>query len=157
VLKYLARYTHRVAITNGRLMNIDEGRVTFYWKNYAQGHAQQIMVISANEFLRRFLLHVLPSGFVKIRHFGILSNRHRTERIARARQLMVQAYAKKSERCQEMAARAGDSPGIAVPARCPACKMGRLLTVEIARSCLAPPAHCLSTESGATPHWADTS
>jgi Putative transposase/Transposase zinc-binding domain len=82
VLHYLARYTHRVAISNHRLLSFAEGKVTFRWKDYAHGNKQRKMTLSAEEFLRRFLLHVLPRGFVRIRHFGFLANRHRKQRLA---------------------------------------------------------------------------
>jgi hypothetical protein len=77
VLKYLARYTHRVAISNQRLLDVSDGHVTFRYKDYADDHRKKTMTLSAEEFLRRFLLHVLPRGFVKIRHYGLLANRHR--------------------------------------------------------------------------------
>ena len=77
VLQYLARYTHRVAISNHRLLELKDGRVTFRWKDYAAGNRHRAMTLSAGEFLRRFLLHVLPRGFVRIRHFGFLTNRSR--------------------------------------------------------------------------------
>ena len=80
VLKYLARYTHRVAISNQRLVSLDNGRVTFRWKNYARASEPAIMTLPAAEFIRRFLLHVLPNGFVKVRHFGFLANRCRRRR-----------------------------------------------------------------------------
>lgn len=79
VLKYLARYTHRVAISNGRLVELRDGQVTFRWRDSADHNTQKIMTIDAVEFIRRFLLHVLPPGFVKIRHFGFISNGCRTE------------------------------------------------------------------------------
>jgi hypothetical protein len=88
VLKYLARYTHRVAISNHRLVSLQEGNVTFRWKNYAQGDRCQTMSLSGIEFLRRFLLHVLPGGFVRIRHYGLMANRHRQEKLALCRQLL---------------------------------------------------------------------
>jgi hypothetical protein len=75
VLKYLARYTHRVAISNGRLIELRDGQVTFRWRDSADHNTQKLMTIEAVEFIRRFLLHVLPAGFVKIRHFGFLANR----------------------------------------------------------------------------------
>ncbi len=78
VLTYLARYTHRVAIANSRLVSLEEGRVTFRWRDYAHGHRPRTMTLDADEFLRRFLLHVLPASFVRIRYFGLLANRHRT-------------------------------------------------------------------------------
>ena len=88
VLKYLARYTHRVAISNQRLISLEDGLVTFRWKNYAAGNEQQTMTLTAVEFLRRFLLHRLPSHFVRIRHYGFLANRHRAEKLACCRTLL---------------------------------------------------------------------
>jgi hypothetical protein len=77
VLKYLARYTHRVAISNGRLIEMQEGQVTFRWRDSANGNQQKLLTLDAVEFIRRFLLHILPPGFVKIRHFGFLAHPHR--------------------------------------------------------------------------------
>ena len=88
VLRYLGRYTHRVAISNHRLLAFDQERVTFRWKDYAHGGKQGKMTLGATEFLRRFFLHVLPRGFVRIRHFGFLANRYRTSRLALSRQLL---------------------------------------------------------------------
>jgi len=78
VLGYLGRYTHRVAITNHRLVAFQNNQVTFRWKDYAQGNHKRMLTLSAEEILRRFLLHVLPRGFVRIRSFGFLANRRRT-------------------------------------------------------------------------------
>ena len=77
VIRYLAHYTHRVAIANGRLLHFENGRVTFRWRDSAHGNQQKVMTLDVIEFMRRFLLHVLPRGFVKIRHFGFLANRER--------------------------------------------------------------------------------
>ncbi len=88
VLRYLGRYTHRVAISNHRLLAFDQERVTFRWKDYAHGGKQGKMTLGATEFLRRFFLHVLPRGFVRIRHFGFLANRWRASRLALSRQLL---------------------------------------------------------------------
>ena len=88
VLKYLARYTHRVAIANSRLVGIDDGQVRFRWKNYARGNQWSTMCLPADEFMRRFLMHVLPAGFVRIRHFGLLCNRRRAGDLERCRQLL---------------------------------------------------------------------
>jgi hypothetical protein len=79
VLNYLARYTHRVAISNHRLLSFSDGKVSFRWKDYAHGSQQKVMTLSAEEFLRRFLLHALPGGFVRIRFFGFMSHRCRSE------------------------------------------------------------------------------
>jgi hypothetical protein len=99
VLKYLARYTHRVAISNQRLVDMTpsplggeargEGTVTFRYKDYADAQRQKTMTVSAEEFLRRFVQHVLPQGFVKIRHYGLLANRSRAQRLALCRSLLL--------------------------------------------------------------------
>jgi hypothetical protein len=91
VLKYLARYTHRVAISNSRLVELRDGRVTFRYKDYADGHRPKTMTLDADEFLRRFVQHVLPSGFVKVRHYGLLANRQREHRLALCRRLLLVA------------------------------------------------------------------
>ena len=91
VLGYLARYTHRVAITNHRLVAFDGERVTFRWKDYAQGNKKRMMTLAAPEFLRRFLLHVLPRGFVRIRSFGFLANRRRAQLLPLCQQLSQHA------------------------------------------------------------------
>jgi len=93
VLAYLSRYTHRVAITNSRLeaLDLQNGTVTFRYKDYAHGAQIRSMTLSQVEFLRRFCLHILPPRFVKLRHYGLLSNRDRPARIAQARALLAQA------------------------------------------------------------------
>ena len=91
VLRYLGRYTHRVAISNHRLTSFDGERVTFRWKDYAHGSKTRPMTLMATEFLRRFFLHVLPKGFVRIRHFGFLANRFRAARVKLCRQLLANA------------------------------------------------------------------
>jgi hypothetical protein len=89
VLRYLGRYTHRVAISNHRLLAFDGERVTFRWKDYAHGNQQRQMTLAATEFLRRFLQHVLPRGFVRIRQFGFLANSCRTARLRLVRELLA--------------------------------------------------------------------
>ena len=88
VLQYLARYTHRVAISNHRLVSFKHDRVSFRWKDYAAGSKQKVMTVSADEFLRRFLIHVLPKGLVRIRHFGLFANRKRSISLLRCRFLL---------------------------------------------------------------------
>ena len=88
VLDYLGRYTHRVAISNHRLQKLQDGRVTFAYKDYKDEQQQKVMTLSADEFLRRFLLHVLPEGFQRIRHYGLFSNRHRADNLTRCRELL---------------------------------------------------------------------
>jgi hypothetical protein len=90
VLHYLARYTHRVAISNHRLIGMADGKVTFRYRDYAHGRKHRNMTLAAEEFIRRFLLHVLPKGFVRIRHYGWLANRCRAERVRLCRKLLGQ-------------------------------------------------------------------
>jgi hypothetical protein len=89
VLKYLARYTHRVAISNHRLVKLEGGRVTFRYKDYAAAQRHKSMTLTADEFLRRFVQHVLPRGFVKVRHYGLLANRQRAEKLTLCRRLLL--------------------------------------------------------------------
>jgi len=93
VLHYLGRYTHRVAISNHRLLAFDQERITFRGKDYARGGKQGQMTLTATEFLPRFFLHVLPNGFVRIRHFGFLANRFRASRLTCSRQLLASSSA----------------------------------------------------------------
>lgn len=93
VLKYLARYTHRVAISNSRLLKLAEGRVTFRCKDYADDHQQKTMTLDVVQFLRRFVLHVLPKAFMKIRHYGLLASRQRAAKLQECRRLLLVASA----------------------------------------------------------------
>ncbi|EQD26828.1 Transposase, IS801/IS1294, partial [mine drainage metagenome] len=93
VLDYVGRYTHRVAISNNRLLDIEDGRVTFRWKDYRDGDAQKTMTLAAEEFIRRFLLHVLPPGFHRIRYYGLLGNRHRQDKLDQCRRLLDMSLA----------------------------------------------------------------
>jgi hypothetical protein len=122
VLKYLARYTHRVAISNQRLLDVSNGRVIFRYKDYADDHRQKTMTLSAEEFLRRFLLHVLPRGLVKIRHYGLLANRRRQASLECCRRLLLVRVV--AQALVEPAAVA-----LAVPL-CPWCGQGRLVRVR---------------------------
>lgn len=121
VLKYLAGYTHRVAISNHRLVSLEDGRVRFRWKDYAHGQCKRIMTLDAKEFIRRFLLHVLPKGFVRIRHYGLLANRCRRNNI---------------EQCRELLDADFPADPIVVPAEhdhdltCPVCQKGRMRWVQ---------------------------
>jgi hypothetical protein len=91
VLDYVGRYTHRVAISNNRLVSMDHGKVRFRWKDYRDGNRQKIMTLEAGEFIRRFLIHVLPDGFHRIRYYGFLGNRHRARKLALCRKLLGMA------------------------------------------------------------------
>ena len=88
VLDYVGRYTHRVAISNNRILNIEDGQVTFRYKDYRHGSQQKTMTLSADEFIRRFLLHVVPAGFHRIRYYGFLGNRYRKEKLQQCRHLL---------------------------------------------------------------------
>ena len=89
VLEYLGRYTHRVAISNQRLVAMKDGHVSFQWKDYRQGNQSKVMKLEVGEFIRRFLLHSLPSGFQRIRHCGLLANRHRKDALAACRRALA--------------------------------------------------------------------
>ena len=88
VLAYLGRYTHRVAIANSRLVSVTGAEVAFRWKDYRHGGKSKIMALGAHEFIRRFLLHTLPDGFHRIRHYGFLANSHRAAKLALCRKLL---------------------------------------------------------------------
>jgi hypothetical protein len=135
VLDYVGRYTHRVAISNNRLLGMDQDRVTFRWNDYRHNHRQKTMTLPAEEFIRRFLIHVLPDGFQRIRYYGFLSNRRRGEKLTLCRQLLG------------MPAPDPDTTAAAHPAadyaalyekltgfplrQCPACRQGRMTEIEI--------------------------
>ena len=120
VLHYLARYTHRVAISNHRLVNVADGKVTFRWKDCQRSNRQRLMTLDAVEFIRRFLLHVLPRGFQRMRHYGFLANGRRKVMLARCRALLGQAPVPSPEPSSAMDARATAStpPGRLSSRRC---------------------------------------
>jgi len=125
VLKYLARYTHRVAISNARLLDLRDGRVTFRYQDYADAQRHKTMSLDAVEFLRRFVQHVLPKGFVKIRHYGLLANAQRETRLTLCRRLLL----------RERVAAAADAPTASItpaqPRCCPRCGSQRLVYGEL--------------------------
>jgi hypothetical protein len=134
VLKYLARYTHRVAISNRRMVALEGDEVQFHWKDYAHGGGQKTMTLKAAEFIRRFLLHVLPSGFVRIRHYGFLANRVGREKLALCRALLGAEEAPvpvASESPTEPKATVGGEPAASV---CPSCGEGRMVIVASFRA-----------------------
>jgi hypothetical protein len=90
VLKYLSRYTHRVAISNQRILSFENNRVCFAYRDYADGNKHKQMSVPVTEFLRRFLLHVVPTGFMRIRHYGITANCRRANKLARCREILAQ-------------------------------------------------------------------
>lgn len=115
VLNYLARYTHRVAISNHRLVAFQNDRVSFRWKDYAHNGKQKIMTVSSDEFLRRFLIHVLPKRLVRIRHFGLFANRRRGDMLSRCRDLL--------------SAHCANEPDTTTHLRCPVCA-GPMFIIE---------------------------
>ncbi len=119
VLKYLARYTHRVAISNRRLLSLEQGQVAFRYKEYRHGQRDRVLRLAAVEFMRRFLLHVLPKGFVRIRHYGFLANRCRREKLRLCRRLLGSIV-------HPQPVSAPDAASCEGPARCPACRKGPL-------------------------------
>ncbi len=126
VLKYLARYTHRVAISNRRLLSMENGRVTFAYKDYADGNQNKVMTLEATEFIRRFLLHILPSGFVRIRQFGFLANLARGKKLALCRALLGAVPPSKPS-----ALDSGRKSEQQDDKRCPACKIGHMVLIGI--------------------------
>jgi len=130
VLKYLARYTHRVAISNRRLLDLKDGTVRFRYKDYSHGNRKRVMKLSASEFVRRFLLHVLPGGLVRIRHYGILSNRHRHEDLALCRKLLTGAEAVETESESPAKVETTGCPESTTATRvCPRCGAGRMILI----------------------------
>jgi hypothetical protein len=128
VLAYLGRYTHRIAISNHRLLSQGRGRVAFRYRDYADDRKQKVMKLDTLEFIRRFLLHVLPKGFVRIRHYGLLANRTRKEKIARCRILLTAPSAQESVE-ETVAEKLLRLTGVDLH-RCPACREGRMITIE---------------------------
>ena len=128
VLAYPSRYTHRVAISNRRLLAADDGGVSFRWKDYRiEGPGRwKTMTLTPHEFIRRFLMHVLPAGFHRIRHYGLLASGHRAVNIARARELL--AVPSRSEQPDTSAAAELDEPRM-LPRPCPCCG-GRMMIIE---------------------------
>lgn len=145
VLQYLGRYTHRIAISNNRILKFHEGEVSFRWRDYADSDKQKTMTLKADEFIRRFLLHVLPHRYVRIRHFGLLANRNRKDDIAFCRELLGSGKTDtkekdKQETWQEQLLRLCDID----VTTCPVCKKGKMLTVEVLlpSRCNSPPGDC---------------
>jgi hypothetical protein len=134
VLRYLSRYTHRVAISNRRLVAADDAGVSFRWKDYRiEGPGRwKTMTLTPHEFIRRFLIHVLPKGFHRIRHYGLLASANRAANIARARELLAVPTTPRQPETPETAA--ADEPRM-LPRPCPCCG-GRMVIIEtFARGC----------------------
>ncbi|MBW3543939.1 MAG: IS91 family transposase [Planctomycetes bacterium] len=130
VLKYLARYTHRVAISNRRLVSLADGRVTFRYRDYRRGRRLRTMTLAGGEFLRRFLLHVLPPGFMKVRSYGLLANCHRQEKLACCRELLGAAEACAEAAAADEAAVSTVDDGSQSAPPCPSCGQGRMIRID---------------------------
>ena len=132
VLDYVGRYTHRVAISNNRLLDISEGKVTFRYKDYRHEAQQKTMRLEAEEFIRRFLLHVLPEGFQRIRYYGFLANRYREEKLTRCRDLLGMPAPDRtaSEVNKDYSDRYEELIGFSLR-ECPICHQGRMLVIEV--------------------------
>jgi hypothetical protein len=139
VLDYVGRYTHRVAISNNRLLDIDNDQVRFQWKDYRGGDQVKTMTLTAEEFIRRFLLHVLPNGFRRIRYYGFLGNRHREEKLAVCRRLLGMPVAEgpESQPTRDYLDRYEDLTGHSLR-QCPQCLRGTMVVVQILPRWSAP-------------------
>jgi hypothetical protein len=141
VLEYLGRYTHRVAISNHRIVNLENGYVTFKWRDYKEHNKEKFMTLTIDEFMRRFFMHVLPRKFVKIRHYGILSNRNRSTKLQKCKELIGAVQSK------------GENPDVKLSAAelllkltgidiniCSCCGKGKMVTKEkLNRQNYSPP------------------
>jgi hypothetical protein len=158
VLKYLARYTHRVAISNQRLVTLGEGQVSFRYKDYADDQQAKIMCLSTPEFIRRFLMHTLPSRFVRIRYFGLSANRNRDTRLDKCRCLL--GVAPGAESPDQDAETLADRPDESLNAEiCPVCRRGTLVRIDLARAGdrSPPPRPHLLTSAPVKTAYVDTS
>jgi len=140
LLDYLGRYTHKIAISNHRIIKMESGEVFFAWRDYADGNKKKIMTREASEFIRRFLLHVLPEKFVKVRYYGLLANRKSNTMLSQCRKLLdtVQTSNKNvNETWQEFLKRVCGMDLIT----CPFCKNGRMIRKEVIQPprCNSPP------------------
>ncbi|MCU7865615.1 MAG: transposase, partial [Candidatus Thiodiazotropha sp. (ex Lucinoma borealis)] len=120
VVDYLARYTHRIAITNARILAVDESAVVFRYKDYRDKNRQKAMQLSGEEFVRRFLLHVLPKGFTRVRHYGFLAGCCRAKRLVQIREALVQPEPVTDA-----------SPAGEITYHCPRCQVGHLRLVAL--------------------------
>ncbi len=134
VLHYLGRYTHRVALSNSRLLEMNDGQVTFRYRDRADGNKSKVMTLDAGEFLRRFLLHILPKGFMRIRHYGLLANRSRRTLLESCRQLLEVPSETPPQESPETSKNLVQRLTGKDPTRCPRCSQGHLVV-----QCSLPP------------------
>jgi hypothetical protein len=133
VLDYVGRYTHRVAISNNRLVDSDDGHVRFRWKDYRNRDRHKTMTLSAEEFIHRFLIHVLPNRFQRIRYFGFLSNRRRQHKLTLCRQLLAMPSAipePDPARSDDYRDRLETLAGVSLR-QCPACRQGAMIRIQL--------------------------
>jgi hypothetical protein len=131
VLEYLGRYTHRVAISNQRLLTLQDGQVSFQWTDYRDS-LRKVMTVPAEEFIRLFLQHSLPSGFQRIRYYGFLANCHRAKQLALCRSLLAAP-------CSDLLPRPTDYRDLCARVRlCPKCKIGTMVQLQVLFPCYGP-------------------
>jgi hypothetical protein len=150
VLAYLGRYTHRVAIANSRIQACDDDHVAFAWKDYRDGGAVKTMCLKPDEFIRRFLLHALPDGFHRIRHFGFLANGHRTQKLALCRSLLTDEGEPTTRGKIESPTSAPSETVDLDPPPCPECGGVMRVIADLPRGGQRP-------RSKRPPFWCDTS
>ena len=153
VLKYLARYTHRVAISSQRLIDLQDGQVRFRYKDYADQQQTKVMPLSTSEFIRRFLMHTLPSGFVRIRYYGLLANRDRQQRLDQCRSLLgVSPQTVPPADEVPESTEALDPPN--TYQTCPVCRRGKLVIVDVVPAAQSPRRpYFLTHRSATSPHF----
>jgi hypothetical protein len=148
VLEYLGRYTHRVALSNNRLVSLEDHVVRFAWRDYADHDRRKVMALAVDEFLRRFLLHVLPRGFMRIRHFGLLANRRRAAMVARCRQVLAAPTPPTAPDAVDLIE--------AILRRCSVCHIGHWVVVRdpaLTRPASARPTGLVMTRPGPPRPW----
>jgi hypothetical protein len=133
VLEYLGRYTHRVAISNQRLLALEDGRVSFAYKDYRHPEKRKVMTLESGEFIRRFLLHTLPSGFQRIRYYGLFANCHRVASLQRCRELLTTPVTELLPRPGEARDCSGSGPRL-----CPRCRTGPMVVIAVLLPCHGP-------------------
>jgi hypothetical protein len=133
VLEYVGRYTHRVAIANNRIVDIEDGKVRFRWKDYRNENRQKVMTLDAGEFIRRFLVHVLPEGFQRVRYYGFMGNRYRKQKLARCRELLgMQQFdtPAKPKEGRDYRDKVEELTGVSLR-ECPFCRQGQMVCIEV--------------------------
>lgn len=130
VLEYLGRYTHRVAISNNRIIKVEDGKVTFRWRDYHDDNKLKVMTLDAFEFIRRFLLHILPDNFYKIRYYGLLSSRNKKTKLKLCKELLCPSYQEDLTRSKSWQQLLSELTDIDLRI-CPCCRKGKMVTKEV--------------------------